>query len=90
MSASEPEDATLEELENINDALDELEIIPPHQRILEHVLLAVERREFIAALKQANGVGVEAVHLLGISRDKYNRRMRRLGLVAKDWRRRPS
>lgn len=91
MADSDPNDIALQELENVNDELAELETGPRAQpQILKHVLLDIERREFIAALKQANGVGVKAAYLLGISRDKYNRRMNFFGLAAKDWRRQPS
>lgn len=89
MCTEDPDETSLEELERINEALAEYEASPAQPQNLRETLLAVERREFIAALKRANGVGVEAVRLLGISRGKYNRRMDILGLVAKDWRRRP-
>lgn len=90
MADSDPNDTALEELEKVNDELDELEIAPTQPRTLEHIISIIERREVIAALKRTNGVGVRAARELGISRDKFNRRMKRFGLVAKHWRRRYS
>ncbi len=93
MSASDPDDADLlsnpDEFEDITDALAGLEDLPPSTHCLKRTLFAIERREYIAALKRANGGIGEARRQLGVLPTTFNEKMKRFGLVATDWRRRP-
>lgn len=94
MGSVKSEEAWLAELEEIDARLAALEVrpaMPPSSRpdSLRRTLVAVERREIIAALKRVNGFKSKAARSLGVSRSKLYRRMEVLGLVAKDWRRLP-
>lgn len=91
MADTDPDETDLDEIDEISDTLADFEAHRPipSTGCLKNTLLKIERREYIAALKRANGWPGEARHQLGVTRATFCRKMRRFGLRAADWRRQP-
>jgi DNA-binding NtrC family response regulator len=86
MDSPDPDDTELDGVEDITEILAELEAKPPSTGSLKHTLRAIERREYIAALKRANGSPGEAARQLGVTERTFRDKMAIFGLRAVDWR----
>ncbi len=53
---------------------------PVARKSLDEILISIETREIVGALKQVQGQRTQAAKLLGISRSRLYRRMEALGI----------